>query len=712
MSSPQSAGRGDEGNGGPPAVAAPSPLENELARLDQALYDLKTCEGSEVVLVRCAAPDLERRLVGALTARARRQGFATATLSLAEHGLDALDDLVRAVVEGLETRRGLGRGLLSQVGAFAARHPRDAGLRFARAAERWGAVGDLSVLCRQLLDEESAEGARAELAAWLLGTELGRVDGHAMVRGALGERTARRALAEVTRLVRALGHGGLLLCLVDGDRVARRTPRQRERSYTLLRELIDNFDGGRGMTSTRLVITGGARLFEGPTSLRSLPALASRVEAPGAMAPPPPHRTRVDLALGARARSGPRPALVGPGARRALRALIRAAQGLPPTEAVASLSVGHERIDELIRALLEHARLAGSAFWVLVGDYGTGKTHLLLHLADRALAAGHPVFRLNLERLGLDLGNPARHLRRLLDDSELPGPRGRSALEWLARITRSPAGCASLLATLERIAAEPGDGAPAARRALRAARSGRSPAHGVEAYLGARDLEGRAGAPAHRREAYARLLLWIELLRRLQGWQGPVLLIDEAENLFVSGVSRALRRTALRSLSFYCGGALPSTSVVMTSTPRALGRLRYEAGELLHDVSTRAGSLEWEDADMLRHRLMRLVPQPVPALTREHRAELAARVVATHAEVRGAGAPLDVAPWLDEPGPPRMLVRRLIDELEARWWRARRFGAAGASAPDPAQPPLESASRGGNGQAWAGADGRTPERVG
>jgi formate dehydrogenase len=36
-----------------------------------------------------------------------------------------------------------------------------------------------------------------------------------------------------------------------------------------------------------------------------------------------------------------------------------------------------------------------------------------------------------------------------------------------------------------------------------------------------------------------------------------VLLIDEAENLYRGGTSRLERRTALRSLSFYCGGMLP-----------------------------------------------------------------------------------------------------------------------------------------------------------
>ncbi|MBN2191940.1 MAG: DUF2791 family P-loop domain-containing protein [Polyangiaceae bacterium] len=650
---------------------------NELIRLDQALIDLKLSEGSEVTLFACTCAEQQQNLALALTDRARRWGFVTATLSLSTHSLTELDQVVRAVIEGFETAGRNGeRGLAANLRAFARRNPTEAAARFARAAVRWGVAGDLTTLCLGLLAADTSERCGRRLEAWLDGIELGRVEPNSALRGALTERTARRALVEFTRLVRCLGYSGLVLCLTDGDHLARRPPRQRERAYTLLRELIDNFDSGRGMTSTRLIITGGERLFVGQTSLRSLPALASRIETPSTAAPPPPHRSCAQAESDEGPPSGSRPQPVEARARRALRTLIRVAQGLPPTEAVASMSVGHERIDAVITDLLAHARLAGSVFSVLEGDYGTGKTHLLLHLADRALAAGHPVFRLNLERLNLDLGNPARHYGRLLADSELPMARRPTALEWLARATRSPATCGALLRAIEAVAVARSEASIAAKRVLRITRGTHDVPAGIERFLGGRDLENKPGSPVHRRDAYSRLLLLTELFQRIQRWQGPVLLIDEAENLYVSGVSRAARRTALRSLAFYCGGALPSTCVVMTSTPRALAKLRYEAGELLHDVSTMGNSLAAEDAEMLSRRLMRLSPLAVPALAPEHRAELVARVVATHAAVRGPGWPLEVGPWLASNEPPRVLIRRLVDELESSWWRHRRAGAA------------------------------------
>ncbi len=653
---------------------------NELARLEQALTDLKDCEAAEVALIRCDVPAQEHYLAQRLVQRARRVGYVTAILSVKERGIEALDRVVGQLVRCIEAPgRSSEAGLLGLLAGFARRHGTASVRQFDHRVRRWGAAGDLTALSQSFL-QRRPETERA-LEAWLNGTELGRAAGCPGVRGALTERAARRVLVELTRLVRALGHSGCLFCLVDGDLLGRRTPRQCQRGYTVLRELIDNFDSGRGMVSTRLVLTGGDRLFEGPRSLRSLPALASRLVLPSPAEPPPPHRSWTRLRAGQRELVEPRITRTAAVRRDALRTLIRIAQGLPPTDAIAELSVGHEQIDGSISRLLEHARIAGSVFAVLHGDYGSGKTHLLLHLADRARRQGHPVFRLDLERLNFDLGNPARHLHRLLDESELPAPRRPSALEWLAAVTRDERRLKRLVAEIRRIGSASSEAAAAAQRAARSWDRSSDPPRAIEAFLGARDLMEKTGTATHRRDAYGRLLLWIELLQQLEGWCGPVLLIDEAENLYAPGVTRAARRTALRSLAFYCGGALPSTCVVMTSTPRAFGKLKYEARGLLHDVSVQDSALDWEDANMLQHRLLRLEPQRVPALTREQRVELAQRVIETHRQVRGSAVAVDLAELASRADAPRQMIRRLVDELEAEWWasaRGRMEDASGA----------------------------------
>ncbi|RYE91100.1 MAG: hypothetical protein EOO75_09240, partial [Myxococcales bacterium] len=356
----------------------------------------------------------------------------------------------------------------------------------------------------------------------------------------------------------------------------------------------------------------------------------------------------------------------------ALRVVVRASQGVPPTEPMIELSVGHERIDATIDSLFEHAAISGSVFSLLTGTYGTGKTHLLMHLSARALADRRPVFRLSLERLDSDLGNPQRHLRRLLEQALLPLPGVPGPLDRLVAWTRSRAQLDRLVATLEQVAAEDSDAASAAHKVITMARKVRRWGAALEAYLGALDLATRPGNSGYRQDAYNRLLLWLALLERLDGCAGPVVVIDEAESLYQGGKSRAERRTALRSLSFYCGGALPGACVVMAVTPEALTRLRDEASELLADVAAQRTVLPWEDATMLQHRLTTLRPIEAPALTPGQRAVLADRVRLVHQRARG---PVDDPGWdahveglLARQTSPREVVRRVVDRLERRWW--------------------------------------------
>jgi hypothetical protein len=228
---------------------------------------------------------------------------------------------------------------------------------------------------------------------------------------------------------------------------------------------------------------------------------------------------------------------------------------------------------------------------------------------------------------------------------------------------------------LEEVAArgDGGDACRAAERALRRAHNPKTRASALDAFLGAADLVEKSSAPNYRLDAYGRLLLWLELLRRLERCAGPVLVIDEAENLYKIGISRAERRTALRTLSFYCGGALPGACVVMAITPDVLDMLRTESEDLLEELAGHSTLLSAEDAMMLRRRLVKLKPIAVPALEREHRATLLARVRATHARARGRRAEPGWAHFAEGLLPevdltPRELVRRAADWLEARWW--------------------------------------------
>ena len=421
------------------------------------------------------------------------------------------------------------------------------------------------------------------------GVELARAEADAVAIAALSERTAKRSLGELTRLVRALGHPGTLLLFTDADKLAKLPPVRRENGYTVLRELVDNADGGRGLLATRVVVTGGRDFFHGVRSMAALKPLATRVVIPeGAAVLPPPHRPLLFLdppdAWGGEESPHVEPVAIGERRTAAMRAVIRASQGLPPVEAILSMSVGHEHIDATIDQLFEHSAMEGSVFALLTGAYGAGKTHLLLHLAARALVDQRPVLRLSLETLDADLGNPQRHLRRLLENAVLPLTGQPGPLDCLAAWVRSPQKLETLLYTLRTIRDEKGDAAHAADRALRNAARTTAGGAAIESFLSAQDLEGKPGGAGYRHDAYTRLLLWFELTERIEHCAGPVLLIDEAENLYKGGTSRAERRTALRSLAFYCGGTLPRACVVLAITPEMLKELRAESKELLDEI--------------------------------------------------------------------------------------------------------------------------------
>jgi hypothetical protein len=650
-------------------VRSATTLEEEAARLEQALLDVSSCEGASVALLHCPSASRERAAGRELAARARARHFVTAEVSLREHGLESPDALVRELLARL-VAPGENRpiGLLGLLDRYRDRHGVKSAERFDEGID---APGDLTALCRGYLTAEDTDPARRAYAAWADGTEPPRKYRNKQVRRALSERTAQRSLNELSRIVRALGHKGVLLLLVEGDAMASRTERQREKSYTVLRELVDNFDGWGGAVGTRVLLTGQEPLFAGPHSIESVAPLRMRLEIPSDAEPPPPHRSWTSLVgkLDRRRHRGihaPEERLAG------LRNLIRISEGLPPIEKVTQMSVGQEKLDRTIGRLFDVVGRAGSFFSVLVGEYGSGKTHLMMHLAERAIEDRRPVFWLNLERTNIDLGNPARHLHRFLEHSELP-LRGRpNALALASKWTRSPAAITELEARFIEIGAGDGEAAAAARKAMRIAESARDVGFALESFLIGADLDARPGDASYRRDAYRRIFLWFELLARQEEIRGPVILIDEAENLYTSGRPPASRRTSLRSLAFYCGGVLPGACVIMAMTPPAFEAMKSEARDLLAEAVDMDTTLELEDVARFRRSLHGLKPEPVRPLNQGERAELCERVRKMHRSVRG---PVELEDWAERVSravkahaSPRTLIRALTDELEAAWW--------------------------------------------
>lgn len=665
------------------------------AAQSQALSDLHATGACEVVFVRSERPADAGAFFDEAVARAAQEGFVTARVRVLEgRAFDALDLLVRAVVRALvaperwgevhEGERGA-TGIVALLDAFLARNGAESLSRFDQGIAAYGAGGDLCALARAYVQPARKPRREAQrIDAWISGTELARSE-ESTALAALSPRTARRALRELSHLVRVLGWRGTFVVFERAEVLPKLPAGRRDDAYTVLRELIDDNDTGRGLVATRLVVSAGPALFDSKHGIGLLPPLAMRVlplTTGGIVGPPPPHAPFVALRVPAGwdgAFEAPTGVDTPPEAARAgLRALQRASHGLPPTEPLEALSVGHEDIDATISRLFEHAAMQSSVFGLLVGGYGTGKSHLLSHLAARALRDRRPVFRLSLERMDNDLGSPQRHLRRMLEQAVLPLPGAPSPLDRLVSWTRMPGPLKRVVEVVHRLAEGETIAGPAARKLRLQLGRSRTPGPAIESFLGASELVDKASGANYRQDAYQRIMLWLSLLEAVEGCQGPVMIIDEAENLYRGGNTRASRRTALRSLSFYCGGALPGACVVMAVTPDALDDLREEAAALLDDVAEQRTVLAMEDAAMFRRRLTMLRPIEVPALTQGMLSILAFRVREVHQAVRG---PVVDPLWssfvyelVGGEGTPRRVLRAVVDRLEGQWWASRGAG--------------------------------------
>jgi len=642
----------------------------------QALEDLTVAQmGGVAVLVGEARDEAELRL----TDDALDRGFAVARVSLASEALSDLDAIVRALASSLRMPQievGRRHGLVAALDGFVEKHESKSEQRFEERADEEALAGELRQLASDYLAQASGRSSARRLTAWLGGKEVAAQEGQLRP---LSPRTAKRALSQLTRLTRALGARGTRILFTDAEAIVDLSPGRRDVAYTVLRELVDNADGADGSVASEILVIGGPGLLVRKASLHAHEALASRLALAVNPSLPLPHASTLMLEPPSAAMlDGALSPITKVETKSAdgLRSLLRISQGLPPLDAGPELTIGMEEIDSRLDKLFEHAQHDGSVFAVLSGEYGSGKTHHLLHLESRALADERPVFRLGVERLDEDLGNPQRHLRRLLESASLPLRRKATPFDRLEAWVATPAARKRLAAALHDIAAEDHDASKAAARIAMVSQrdeDGVDPDAVIEV-LGALDLIDKPAAASYRKDAYARLHLWLELLRRLEGCEGPVIVLDEAENLYRTGVSRPERRTALRSLAFYCGGAIPRACVVLAVTPDTLVALREEAGELLDEIEEQATLLAVEDVALLRRRLLRSRPITVNKLSREQLRDLAQRVKRLHAKVRGGtGRDPDWESFLDatiaSASTPRELLRAVTLRCEERAFR-------------------------------------------
>jgi hypothetical protein len=116
--------------------------------------------------------------------------------------------------------------------------------------------------------------------------------------------------------------------------------------------------------------------------------------------------------------------------RRAIEAL-RA--GVPSRDAVAALGSGQSAIEDRFHALCEAAAGGTAGGLLLGGGFGTGKSHLLEHLARLALDAGYTVSRVVISK-ETPLHDPAKVFRAAADSAVRAGQARPAIIEAAAAL--------------------------------------------------------------------------------------------------------------------------------------------------------------------------------------------------------------------------------------------------------------------------------------
>ncbi|MEW6280222.1 MAG: BREX system ATP-binding domain-containing protein [Candidatus Eremiobacterota bacterium] len=156
-------------------------------------------------------------------------------------------------------------------------------------------------------------------------------------------------------------------------------------------------------------------------------------------APPPPTPVLVESARPEPPRPAPplppaRPRDVPRSAEGALKVLEALRLGVVPSQWIESYTVAREVELQWVDLDLEEAAREGSAR-VFLGDYGTGKTHLLESIEQRALSQNFLVARLTLDDDEVSAAHPKRVYRALINALRYPDqPWGRGLAPLFDRL--------------------------------------------------------------------------------------------------------------------------------------------------------------------------------------------------------------------------------------------------------------------------------------
>lgn len=241
--------------------------------------------------------------------------------------------------------------------------------------------------------------------------------------------------------------------------------------------------------------------------------------------------------------------------------------GTVPASGLELYTVGRETELSAARADLARTAAEGGAARVFLGDYGTGKTHLLECIAHEALEAGFLVARTALDPVDVPASHPRRVYAALVGDLAYPGEETRVGLRpLLERVSETEAARERLLMEAPHAFLTP------ALKAYEALHDPEDDADGLLDWLEGSpqahtpELNRLYRIPEGRRlpalmdfrpwaRIYAYIVSGLAGLARSAGYEGLVLLLDEGELFHV--LSAENRGFAIRLFRALVAAAVP-----------------------------------------------------------------------------------------------------------------------------------------------------------
>lgn len=358
----------------------------------------------------------------------------------------------------------------------------------------------------------------------------------------------------------------------------------------------------------------------------------------------------------------------------ALRAILRLKSGLSPLDRVEDLTVDVDRHKSFLCSLLQEVGTNGKSFGIVLGPYGSGKTHFLQLAKNHAFSQHYAVAQLGQDTGLGSLSHPQRHISTVLTSLSAPSPFG-NVLEWLGALADDDTNNSAIEVYLMGLMGRDAGINEVAASSLSILRQTPHQFRSIKLieYLSGASLVGCGAYVRARLNAYNLLRFWTKFCTEVLGCSGLLLLIDEVESLFSNAVCWTImsRRTAYRSLAYYANNIEPA-AILCTFTPDGWNLLQAEIRERNDYFKNYWSRMEAEDVPKLLRILSRVQPHELSQLDGRGYLALGNKLKCLHAEARGYAdtsmSGVQLIPRSSVGMTPRIFSKSVISTLEGLWF--------------------------------------------